>query len=69
MLIGEMGVGKLILLDFLGFVLGWCGCVELVWVGVERGEVVVEFDLLDGYFVYVIFEEVGLSGGDMLMLC
>lgn len=29
-LIGEIGVGKLILFDLLGFVLGWCGWVELV---------------------------------------
>jgi len=43
-LTGETGAGKSILLDSLGFVLGWRGRAELVRIGAERGEVIAEFD-------------------------
>ena len=39
-LTGETGAGKSILLDALGFVLGWRGRAELVRQGAEQGEVV-----------------------------
>ena len=38
-LTGETGAGKSILLDALGFVLGWRGRAELVRSGAEQGEV------------------------------
>ena len=67
-LTGETGAGKSILLDSLGFVLGWRGRAELVRAGAERGEVVAEFDLPSGHPAHVILEEAGLPGGDKLML-
>ena len=39
-LTGETGAGKSILLDALGFVLGWRGRAELVRTGAAQGEVV-----------------------------
>ena len=44
-LTGETGAGKSILLDSLGFVLGWRGRAELVRRGAAQGEVVAEFAL------------------------
>jgi DNA repair protein RecN (Recombination protein N) len=44
-LTGETGAGKSILLDSLGFVLGWRGRAELVRRGADQGEVVAEFEL------------------------
>ena len=38
-LTGETGAGKSILLDALGFVLGWRGRAELVRQGAAQGEV------------------------------
>lgn len=47
-LTGETGAGKSILLDSLGFVLGWRGRADLVRQGAERGEVTAEFSYDDG---------------------
>ena len=44
-LTGETGAGKSILLDALGFVLGWRGRADLVRAGAAQGEVVAVFDL------------------------
>jgi DNA repair protein RecN (Recombination protein N) len=44
-LTGETGAGKSILLDSLGFVLGWRGRAELVRQGARQGEVTASFDL------------------------
>ncbi len=44
-LTGETGAGKSILLDCLGFVLGWRGRAELVRQGSEQGEVTAWFDI------------------------
>ena len=44
-LTGETGAGKSILLDSLGFVLGWRGRADLVRTGAERGEVAAVFNL------------------------
>jgi len=38
-LTGETGAGKSILLDALGFVLGWRGRADLVRMGADQGEV------------------------------
>ena len=67
-LTGETGAGKSILLDSLGFVLGWRGRAELVRAGAEQGEVVAVFDLPEGHAAHAILEEAGLPGGDELFL-
>ncbi|GAA6162837.1 DNA repair protein RecN [Pelagimonas sp. KU-00592-HH] len=67
-LTGETGAGKSILLDSLGFVLGWRGRAELVRSGAEQGEVVAVFDLPEGHAAHAILEEAGLPGGDELFL-
>ncbi|MEB8385715.1 DNA repair protein RecN [Rhodobacteraceae bacterium KMM 6894] len=67
-LTGETGAGKSILLDSLGFVLGWRGRAELVRAGADQGEVVAEFDLPDGHPAHAILAEAGLPGGRELIL-
>ncbi|WP_306111718.1 MULTISPECIES: DNA repair protein RecN [Roseovarius] len=67
-LTGETGAGKSILLDSLGFVLGWRGRAELVRQGAEQGEVVAEFDLPEGHAARAVLEEAGLPVEDTLLL-
>ncbi|MEW2913174.1 DNA repair protein RecN [Leisingera sp. JC11] len=67
-LTGETGAGKSILLDSLGFVLGWRGRAELVRQGAKQGEVLAEFELGAGHPAHAILEEAGLPGGDELIL-
>lgn len=67
-LTGETGAGKSILLDSLGFVLGWRGRADLVRTGAEQGEVVAEFDLPEGHPAYAVLQEAGLPASDELIL-
>jgi len=67
-LTGETGAGKSILLDALGFVLGWRGRAELVRTGAAQGEVVAEFDLPEGHAARAVLSEAGLPGEDELIL-
>ena len=67
-LTGETGAGKSILLDALGFVLGWRGRAELVRSGAAQGEVVAEFDLPAGHAARAVLEEAGISADDDLLL-
>lgn len=67
-LTGETGAGKSILLDSLGFVLGWRGRAELVRQGAAQGEVIAEFDLEANHPAHAILEEAGLPGGEELVL-
>lgn len=67
-LTGETGAGKSILLDSLGFVLGWRGRAELVRQGAAQGEVVAEFELPDGHPAHAILAEAGLPSGEELIL-
>lgn len=67
-LTGETGAGKSILLDSLGFVLGWRGRAELVRQGAEQGEVVAVFDVAPGHAAHGVLEEAGLPGGPELIL-
>ncbi|UWQ36126.1 DNA repair protein RecN [Leisingera aquaemixtae] len=67
-LTGETGAGKSILLDSLGFVLGWRGRAELVRQGARQGEVLAEFELGEDHPAHAILEEAGLPGGDSLIL-
>ncbi|MCV2881342.1 DNA repair protein RecN [Actibacterium sp. XHP0104] len=67
-LTGETGAGKSILLDSLGFVLGWRGRADLVRAGADQGEVVAVFDLPQGHAARAILDEAGLPAGDELIL-
>ncbi len=67
-LTGETGAGKSILLDSLGFVLGWRGRAELVRQGAAQGEVVAEFELPDDHPAHAVLAEAGLPGGEELIL-
>ena len=67
-LTGETGAGKSILLDALGFVLGWRGRAELVRQGADQGEVVAEFDLPPHHPALSVLAEAGLPVEDTLIL-
>ena len=67
-LTGETGAGKSILLDCLGFVLGWRGRAELVRQGAEQGEVVAWFDLPADHPVNDILKDSGIEPEDELIL-
>lgn len=67
-LTGETGAGKSILLDSLGFVLGWRGRADLVRMGAEQGEVIAEFDLPEGHPALAVLDEAGLPGSNELIL-
>lgn len=67
-LTGETGAGKSILLDSLGFVLGWRGRAELVRQGADQGEVVAVFDLPARHAAHAVLDDAGLPGGDELIL-
>lgn len=67
-LTGETGAGKSILLDALGFVLGWRGRADLVRQGAETGEVTAVFDLGKGHAARGVLETAGLAAEDELIL-
>ncbi|MCE8008907.1 DNA repair protein RecN [Aestuariivita sp.] len=67
-LTGETGAGKSILLDSLGFVLGWRGRAELVRQGAEQGEVVAVFELPAAHPARAVLQDAGLPAGDELIL-
>ncbi|WP_135450219.1 DNA repair protein RecN [Tabrizicola caldifontis] len=67
-LTGETGAGKSILLDALGFVLGWRGRAELVRAGATQGEVTAVFDLAPGHAAHAVLNEAGIDVDDELIL-
>jgi len=67
-LTGETGAGKSILLDSLGFVLGWRGRAELVRDGAEQGEVIAEFALSHDHPARAVLDEAGITCEDTLIL-
>ena len=67
-LTGETGAGKSILLDALGFVLGWRGRAELVRVGAAQGEVTAVFDLPPDHAARAVLEEAGIAAEEELIL-
>lgn len=67
-LTGETGAGKSILLDALGFVLGWRGRAELVRAGAAQGEVTAEFDLPAGHAARAVLAAAGFPDPDELIL-
>ncbi|PVH29917.1 DNA repair protein RecN [Pararhodobacter oceanensis] len=60
-LTGETGAGKSILLDSLGFVLGWRGRAELVRQGAAQGDVEAVFELGAGHAGRAVLEEAGIA--------
>ncbi|WP_298906822.1 DNA repair protein RecN [uncultured Aliiroseovarius sp.] len=67
-LTGETGAGKSILLDSLGFVLGWRGRADLVRTGADQGEVVAVFDLPDDHPARTVLDDAGIPADDELVL-
>ncbi len=67
-LTGETGAGKSILLDALGFVLGWRGRAALVREGAERGEVMAAFDLAPDHPAGAVLAEAGIEAEEELLL-
>ncbi len=67
-LTGETGAGKSILLDALGFVLGWRGRAELVRMGAAQGEVTAVFDLPVGHAARAVLADAGIMAEDDLIL-
>lgn len=67
-LTGETGAGKSILLDCLGFVLGWRGRAELVRGGAAQGEVTAQFDLPADHPARDVLADAGLPVTDELYL-
>jgi len=67
-LTGETGAGKSILLDALGFVLGWRGRAELVRAGAAQGEVIAEFDLTPDHAARAVLADAGIAADDSLIL-
>ncbi|GHE86051.1 DNA repair protein RecN [Aliiroseovarius zhejiangensis] len=67
-LTGETGAGKSILLDSLGFVLGWRGRADLVRAGAEQGEVTAVFDVPPDHPARGVLEEAGIPVEDELVL-
>jgi DNA repair protein RecN (Recombination protein N) len=67
-LTGETGAGKSILLDALGFVLGWRGRAELVRAGADQGEVTAVFDVPTGHPAHAVLREAGIETDGELIL-
>ena len=67
-LTGETGAGKSILLDALGFALGWRGRADLARAGAAQGEVTAEFLLAPTHPARAVLDEAGLPSGDELIL-
>ena len=67
-LTGETGAGKSILLDCVGFVLGWRGRAELVRQGSEQGEVIAGFDIHSDHPVNDILRDSGIEPEAELIL-
>ena len=67
-LTGETGAGKSILLDSLGFVLGWRGRGGVVRDGASQGEVTAIFELPSGHGAHSLLQDGGFPSGDELVL-
>lgn len=67
-LTGETGAGKSILLDALGFVLGWRGRADLVRSGAAQGQVVAVFEISNDHPAQAILADAGFSTGPELIL-
>ncbi|MFK5998345.1 MAG: DNA repair protein RecN [Rhodobacterales bacterium] len=65
---GETGAGKSILLDSLGFVLGWRGRADMVRHGADLAEVSASFDLGPDHPARRVLQEAGLPEDDNNLL-
>lgn len=63
-LTGETGAGKSILLDALGFVLGWKVRADLVRQGAAQGSVTAVFDLPPDHPVFALLDEAGFPAAE-----
>jgi DNA repair protein RecN (Recombination protein N) len=63
-LTGETGAGKSILLDSIGFVLGWRGRADLVRQGAEQGEVTAVFEIGPEHPARAVLEAAGLPADE-----
>lgn len=67
-LTGETGAGKSILLDALGFVLGWRGRAEIVRATAAQGEVTAVFDLPPAHAARSVLQDAGIEAEGELIL-
>ncbi|MEM9968914.1 MAG: DNA repair protein RecN [Pseudomonadota bacterium] len=67
-LTGETGAGKSILLDSLGFVLGWRGRADLVRQGAAQGEVTAWFDVSAEHPAQSVLTQAGFPVAEELIL-
>lgn len=67
-LTGETGAGKSILLDALGFALGWRGRGDVVRQGADSAEVTAVFDLEPNHPALAILDDAGLPSGQEVIL-
>ena len=67
-LTGETGVGKSVLLDCLGFVLGWNNRSDLLRQGTQAGEVIAEFSIKSNNELFQILEQSGIAPTDTIIL-
>jgi len=67
-LTGETGVGKSVLLDCLGFVLGWNNRSDLLRQGAHVGEVIAEFSIKSDSKLSLILEKSGITITDTIIL-
>lgn len=67
-LTGETGAGKSILLDSLGFVLGWRGRADMVRSGADLGEVTAWFELSANHPAHKVLHEAGFPQDNTLYL-
>jgi DNA repair protein RecN (Recombination protein N) len=67
-LTGETGAGKSILLDALGFALGWKGRADVVRAGAAQAEVTAVFQIGPDHPAQAVLDQAGLPAKDELVL-
>ena len=67
-LTGETGVGKSILLDCLGFVLGWNNSSKFVRDNSQVGEVTAEFFIASNQTVFEVLQDSGIDQTDTIII-
>ena len=67
-LTGETGVGKSVLLDCLGFVLGWNNRSDLLRQGTQAGEVIAEFSIKSDSKLSFLLEKSGIIITDTIIV-
>ena len=67
-LTGETGVGKSVLLDCLGFVLGWNNRSDLLRQGTQAGEVIAEFSIKSCNELFAVLEQSGIALAETIII-